>query len=78
MNVELFIYLKLYLLCMFKVSHLDEEATRHEKETQLTHPFISLSFSVSRFYRFFLTFAVNIVSIHYIILSPSPDAGEAY
>ena len=31
MNVELFIYLKLYLLYMFKVSHLDEEATRHEK-----------------------------------------------
>ena len=31
MNVELFIYLKLYLLCMFKVSHLDEEATRHKK-----------------------------------------------
>ena len=31
MNVELFIYLKQYLLGMFKVSHLDEEATRHEK-----------------------------------------------
>ena len=31
MNVELFIYLKQYLFGMFKVSHLDEEATRHEK-----------------------------------------------
>ena len=40
MNVELFIYLKQYLLGMFKVSHLDEEATRHEKWTQLTDPFI--------------------------------------
>ena len=62
MNVELFIYLKLYLLGMFKVSDLVEEATRHEKWTQLTDPI--LSFAVPRFYGFFLTFVVNIVSTH--------------
>ena len=49
---------------MFKAPHPDEEAIRHEKWTQLTHPFIFLSFSVPRFYRLFLTFAVNIVSTH--------------
>ena len=64
MNVELFIYLKHYLLGMFKVSDLVEEATRHEKWTQLTDPFIFLSFAVPRFYGFFLTFVVNIVSTH--------------
>ena len=40
MNVELFMYLKQYLLGMFKVSHLNEEAIRHEKWTQPTDPFI--------------------------------------
>ena len=64
MNVELFIYLKHCLLGMFKVSDLVEEATRHEKWTQLTDPFIFLSFAVPRFYGFFLTFVVNIVSTH--------------
>ena len=53
MNVELFIYLKQYLLGMFEVSHLVEEATRHEKWPQLNDPFIFLSFSVPRFYGFF-------------------------
>ena len=49
---------------MFKVSYIDEEATRHEKWTQLTDPFIFLSFAFPRFYGFFLTFVVIIVSTH--------------
>ena len=49
---------------MFKVLHLVEEATRHEKWTHFPVPFIFLSFAVPRFYGFFLTFVVNIVSTH--------------
>ena len=64
MNVELFMYLKQYLLGMFKVLHLVEEATRHKTWTHFPVPFIFLSFAVPRFYGFFLTFVVNIVSTH--------------
>ena len=78
MNVELFIYLKQYLLGMFKVLHLDEEATRHEKWTQLNDPFIFLSFSVPRFYGFFFNICGQhcFYSLNYSVARPG--AGEAY
>ena len=64
---------------MSNVSHLDEEATRHEKWTHFPFPFIFLSFVAPRFYGFFLIFAVNIVSINSLNYSVAqPGAGEVY
>ena len=54
MNVELFMYLKQYLLGMFKVSHLDEEPTRHEKWTQRNDPFHFFVFFCPKILRIFL------------------------
>ena len=53
MNVELFMYFKQYLLVMFKMSHLDEEATRYEKVDPLSRPFFFLSFAAPRFFGLF-------------------------
>ena len=78
MNVELFIYLKLYLLGMFKVSHLDKEATRHEKWTQLTDPFFFLSFFCPKILRIFFNICGQhcLYSLNYSVARPG--AGEAY
>ena len=59
MNVEFFLYLKKYLLGMFKESHIVEEATGRllDMNRGPTFPFRSifffLSFAVPRFYGFF-------------------------
>ena len=83
MIVELSMYFKQYLLGMFKVSHLVEEVTARllDMNSGPIFPFSSdfffcllLSQDFTDF--FFLTSAVNIVSAHWIIVSPGREQAK--
>ena len=75
MNVELFMCLKQYLLGMFKVSHLNEEAIRHEKWTQPTDPFIFFVFCCPKILRIFLNICGQhcFYSLNYSVARPGED-----